>query len=62
MEYTQSTSPTLLAKANAQINNAFPTEPEFSATRLFFVTWEQVKYYGSTDDKVMKFNWCDSFV
>ena len=56
MEYTQSRSSTSLAKANAQINNAFPTAPEFSATSLVFVTWEEVRYYGSTDDKVMKFN------
>ena len=63
VEYTQSVSPTLLAKANAQINNAFPTAPEFSATNMFFVTWEEVRYYrdGSTIDKVMKFNWYGRF-
>ena len=60
VEYTESNSLTLLAKASAQINSAFdfPVGSEFSATSVFFATWEKVRYHGSMDDKVMKFKWC----
>ena len=50
--YRQSTSQTLLDKANMQIMNAFPLQPQFTATNLVIATWDHVGYFNSRSDKV----------
>ena len=58
VQYVLSRSTDLLDKATRQIRSAIYTADadEFTATSLFFVTWKDVRYHGSTDDnyKVMK--------
>ena len=51
--YRQSTSQTLLDKANMQIMNAFPLQPQFTATNLFIATWDRVGYFDSRSNRVM---------
>lgn len=43
--YRQSTDKLALAKANMQIQQAFPLQPKFTATNLFIATWERVGFY-----------------
>ena len=61
--FTQTRSSMVRNKANAQINNA--TLPmgngnSFAATDILIVTWENVGYHGSTDNKVHTYimNFC----
>ena len=50
--YRQSSTQTLLDRANMEIRNAFPLQPTFTATDLFIVTWDQVGYFDSKSDRV----------
>jgi len=50
--YRQSTDQTLLDRANTQIRNAFPLQPQFTANNLFIVTWDHVGYFDDNSDKV----------
>ena len=50
--YRQSTSQTMLDKANMQIRQAFPLQSPFTATNLIIATWDKVGYFDSKMDKV----------
>ena len=50
--YRQSKDQALIDKANTQIKNAFPLQPQFTATDLFIATWDHVGYFDSKTDKV----------
>jgi len=50
--YRQTTDQILLDRANTQIQNAFPLQPQFTATDLFIATWDHVGYFDSNNDKV----------
>ena len=54
--YRQTTDQALLDRANTQIRNAFPLQPQFTATNLIIATWDSVGYFDSKDDKVIKIN------
>ena len=54
--YRQSTSQTLLNKANMQIRDAFPLLTQFTANHLIIVTWDHVGYFDSKMDKVIIFS------
>ena len=51
--YRQSTSQALIDKANMQIMNAFPLQPQFTATNLIIATWDHVGYFNSRSDRVI---------
>ena len=50
--YRQTKLQSLLDKANKQIKNAFPLQPQFTATDLIIATWDHVGYFDSKSDKV----------
>ena len=52
--YRQSTAQMLLDRANMQIRNAFPLQPQFTATHLIIATWDRVGYFDRKSDKVHK--------
>ena len=54
--YRQSTSQTMLTKANMQIKHAFPLQIPFTATHLIIATWDKVGYFDGKMDKVMIFS------
>lgn len=54
--FWQTSSQTLLDKANAQIRSAFPFQPRFTATNLIIVTWDHVGYFNYKNDKVIVFS------
>ena len=54
--YRPSTSQALLDRANMQISNAFPLQPQYTATHLIIVTWDRVGYFDSKMDKVIVFS------
>jgi len=54
--YRQSTDQALLDRANTQIRNGFPLQPQFTGTNLFIATWDRVGYFDGKSDKVATIN------
>ena len=50
--YRQTNDPDLLDRAASEIRAAFPVHEDFEITNLFIVTWDEVGYIGSQNDKV----------
>jgi len=50
--YRQTTDPVLIAKANSDIRESFPTSENVSISNLLIVTWDSVGYFPSKRDKV----------
>ena len=50
--YRQSTDPSLLARANREIQSAYPLSQNVTVTNLFITTWDAVGYFPSQTDKV----------
>ena len=50
--YRQTTDPNLLARANSELQAAFPQSQNLSITNLLIATWFEVGYYYYNDDKV----------
>ena len=50
--YRQSSDPSLLARANREIQAAFPASRNATIRNLFIATWVDVGYYSRRNDKV----------
>ena len=50
--YRQTTDNNLLARANSELQAAFPQSQNLSITNLLIATWFEVGYYSYNDDKV----------
>ena len=55
--YRQTTDQALLDRANMQIRNAFPLQPQFTATNLIIATWDHVGYFDGKSDRVSIPGW-----
>ena len=51
--YRQTTDSALLARANNEIQTAFPMSQNVNITNLLVVTWDAVGYYSRNTDKVI---------
>ena len=51
--YRQSTDPSLLARAEYEIQAAYPLTQNVTVTNLFITTWDAVGYYNRQTDKVI---------
>ena len=53
ISYRETSDPTLLQKANAQLQELFPSASSFTATTLFIATWDRVAEFegGSAESK-----------
>ena len=50
--YRQTNNPLLLARANNEIQAAFPSSQHVNITNLFVATWDAVGYYSLGTDRV----------
>ena len=53
ISYRETSDPTLLQKANAQLQELFPSTSSFTTTTLFIATWDRVAEFegGSAESK-----------